>query len=210
MDKCCDMMGCTGPAPAKEEEEPKPKEPKPEKPKPEPQQPTPLPNSLQSAVAKGSKEVPVQSTTGFYVGEDIVIDAGTAIEEYNKVVSFGSLILASPLKYDHGPGAIISPASSVGVGGTAPLDAAGFKAVTSLCCPVETESFFNRLLDKEGYDVCSKPHIQGLMHWFSCVPDMDFQYMLDVITNGNPCKYWSLKGVDCPVLSAACQGEWCR
>jgi hypothetical protein len=152
----------------------------------------------------------VTSNTGFSTGQDIVIDAGTAIEEYNKIVSFGSLILASPLQYDHGTGAIVTPASSVGVGSTASLDAGGFKAVTSFCCPMETESFFNRLLDEKGYDACSKPHIQGLMHWFSCVPDMDFQYVLDVIANGNPCKYWSPKGVVCPVLSAACRGEWCR
>jgi len=174
------------------------------------EKPGPLPNSLESPAAKGSKELAVVSNAGFDIGVDIVIDAGTPIEEHNKVVGFGSLILASPLQYDHGTGAVITTASSVGSGATASLDAAGFKAVTSLCCPVEMEAFFNRLLDKEGYSVCSKPHIQGLMHWFSCVPDMDFQYMLDVIAKGNPCKYWSPKGTDCPVLSAYCQGEWCR
>jgi hypothetical protein len=184
-----------------------PEEPKPE---PEPEKPTPLPGSLQSAATAGSKVLEVQSNIGFYSGQDIVIDAGTSIEEYNKVVSFGSLILATPLQYDHGTGAIITPGSSVGVGSSSSLDAAGFKAVTSFCCPMETEIFFNRLLDKDGYDVCSKPHIQGLMHWFSCVPDMDFKYVLDVIAHGTPCKYWSPKGIDCPVLSAACRGEWCR
>merc|ERR1719498_1628510 len=95
-------------------------------------------------------------------------------------------------------------------GSTASLDAAGFKAVTSLCCPPEMEEFFNRLLASMGLQVCSKIHIQGLMHWFSCVPDMDFSYLLDVINNGNPCKYWAAIGTTCPALSPECQGKWCR
>ena len=99
------------------------------------------------------------------------------------------------------------PATS---GATTSLDAAGFKDTTSLCCPVETEAFFNRLLESKGFDVCSKPHVQGLMHWFSCVPDMDFQYVLDVIANGNPCKFWALAGAACPQLSPECQGKYCR
>merc|ERR1712216_457801 len=86
-------------------------------------------------------------------------------------------------------------------GEDAPLDASGFKDVTSLCCPPQMEIFFNRLLDSRGYNVCSRSHVQGLMHWFSCVPEMDFQYVLDVIANGNPCKYWAPMGQDCPVLS---------
>lgn len=95
-------------------------------------------------------------------------------------------------------------------GASASLDAAGFKATTSLCCPAETEVFFNRLLEQMGYDGCSVPHIQGLMHWFTCVPDMDFQYMLNVIKDGNPCKYWTVKGSTCPALSETCQGKFCR
>lgn len=95
-------------------------------------------------------------------------------------------------------------------GATASLDAKGFKSVTSLCCPAETEQFFNRLLEKMGLVVCSKPHVQGLMHWFSCVPDLNFKYMVDVINNGNPCKYWTLKGTTCPTLSTKCRGQWCR
>lgn len=99
---------------------------------------------------------------------------------------------------------------TTGAGSTATLDNAGFRMVTSLCCPPEMESFFNRLLDSMGLQVCSKPHIQGLMHWFTCVPDMDFQYVLDVINNGNPCKYWGAKGAVCPSLTPQCQGTWCR
>merc|ERR1719198_1162465 len=90
------------------------------------------------------------------------------------------------------------------------LDSAAFKETTALCCPPEMESFFTRLLDCMGYETCSKPHIQGLMHWFTCVPDMDFQYVIDTIINGNPCKYWTPKGESCPPLSSECAGHWCR
>lgn len=47
------------------------------------------------------------------------------------------------------------------------------------------------------------------MHWFSCVPDMDFEYVLEVIEKGNPCKYWAPKGEACPTLSSQCAGEYC-
>jgi len=97
-----------------------------------------------------------------------------------------------------------------GVGSSAPLDAAGFKAATSECCPMEMERFFSRLLDSKGLDTCSWPHIQGLMHWFTCVPDMDFQYVLNVIDLGNPCKYWAPKGEACPQLSPECEGNFCK
>jgi len=95
-------------------------------------------------------------------------------------------------------------------GTTATLDASGFKQITSLCCPPEMEAFFNRLLASEGFDVCSKPHVQGLMHWFTCVPDMRFQYMTDVVANGNPCKYWTKTGTTCPAVSDQCAGKFCR
>jgi len=108
------------------------------------------------------------------------------------------------------PAPTVAPAAGGGVGTTASLDAAGFKGTTMLCCSYQMEIFFNRVLDSTGYDVCSKPHVQGLMHWFTCVPDMDFQYMLDVIEKGNPCKYWSPRGLTCPALSEKCAGKWCR
>jgi hypothetical protein len=95
-------------------------------------------------------------------------------------------------------------------GADTPIDAKGFLHVTGLCCPVQTEIFFNRMLEANNFKVCSKPHVQGLMHWFTCVPDMDPQALLDVIHNGNPCKYWAPKDKDCPVLSPECQGHWCR
>lgn len=57
--------------------------------------------------------------------------------------------------------------------------------------------------------VCSKPHVQGPL-WFSCVPDMDLQYMVGVIINGNPCKYWAPSSGTYHVLSPECQGVYCR
>jgi len=91
----------------------------------------------------------------------------------------------------------------------APLNSEGFRDTTAMCCPVEMEMFFNRLLDSLGLDVCSKPHVQGLMHWFTCVPKMDFGYVLAVIANGNPCKYWAPKGKVCPAFVGSCAGQWC-
>ena len=88
-------------------EKPEPEEPTaaaPEEPeKPEPEKPGPESEKLQvpllSAATKGSKVLQVLTYEGFDYGTEIVLDAGTPIEEYNKVVGFGSLILASPLKY---------------------------------------------------------------------------------------------------------------
>merc|ERR1719247_741646 len=91
-----------------------------------------------------------------------------------------------------------------------PVDSNLFNRTTSECSPGKTEAFFNCLLDCMGYDPCSKPHVQGLMHWFTCVPDMELRYMIEVINQGNPCKFWAPKGEACPPLSPECEGHWCR
>jgi len=105
---------------------------------------------------------------------------------------------------------IVGPVVPTAAPGGFTCDGDGFKEATSLCCPEKTEAFFTGLLGCMGLEVCSMPHIQGLMHWFTCVPDMDFQYVLDVINDGNPCKYWTPIGQACPALSAQCEGKWCR
>jgi hypothetical protein len=91
-----------------------------------------------------------------------------------------------------------------------PVDEHGFKYATSLCNPMWMEKFFTCMLGCAGYDGCSQPHIQGLVHWFTCVPAMDFQYVLDTIYNGRPCKVWTKKGSRCPSLTPECGGHYCR
>jgi len=221
MDNCCSTLGCTGPAPETAAPTQAPTvaptaAPTEAATTPAPtvaptQAPSKVPNSIDVMVPSGAKLLPVVSSAGFSIGDKIVIDAGTPIEEYNTIIGFGSLVLATPLKYDHAPGTIVSPVTHTGsAGATAPLNAAGFKSTTALCCPPEMEVFFTRLLESKGLKVCSIPHLQGLMHWFSCVPDMDFQYVIDVIENGNPCKYWAPAGESCPELSSLCSGHYCR
>jgi len=102
-------------------------------------------------------------------------------------------------------------------GYTASLDATGFYQVTSMCCPLQTERFWMRLLDSRGLKPCYQhdtlgtfPHIQGLMHWFTCVPGMDFNYVLSIIDYGNPCKWWAPKSSECPALTPECNKPWCR
>mmetsp|Transcript_41051 Transcript_41051/g.72171 ORF Transcript_41051/g.72171 Transcript_41051/m.72171 type:complete len:198 (+) Transcript_41051:75-668(+) len=90
---------------------------------------------------------------------------------------------------------------------TASLDAAGFYAITTRCCPWKTETWFNRLLMSMDYKICSKDHIQGLMHWFTCVPALEFSYILEVIANGQAqgCKYWAKTWDSCPAIA----GTYC-
>merc|ERR1711871_1556599 len=44
---------------------------------------------------------------GFEIGREVVIDQGHPTEEVNIIAGFGSLLLATPLKYPHGPGASV-------------------------------------------------------------------------------------------------------
>jgi len=156
----------------------------------------------------GDTSIEVSPESCLYIGQELVLNKGLPGEEVIVIAGFGTVILREPLKHDHAAGSSFE-APQVDAS-HAPLTAAGFKAVTSLCCPPEMEVFFLRLLSDMNLQVCSMPHIQGLMHWFSCVPDMDFQYLIDVINNGNPCKYWGNIGEACPPLSEACTGKWCR
>jgi len=159
----------------------------------------------------GDTSIHVSSQSCLYIGQEIVFNKGLPVEEVGVIAGFGTVILREPLKHDYVAGTSFEAPEAPQVDASnAPLTAAGFKAVTSLCCPPEMEVFFLRLLSDMNLQVCSMPHIQGLMHWFSCVPDMDFQYLIDVINNGNPCKYWGNIGEACPPLSEACTGKWCR
>jgi len=83
----------------------------------------------------GSTELPV-ANGAFSVGDDIVINPGMPNEESNKVVGLGSIILASPLQFDHQAGEPIAIVGSPAVGGIAELpdahaDAAATKSSQS-------------------------------------------------------------------------------
>jgi hypothetical protein len=68
-------------------------------------------------------------------------------------------------------------------GANAPLTAGGFTSVTSMFCPSEMETFFVRVLSSMGLDVWykySKPYAQGMMHWFTRMPDVGYQYCFGV------------------------------
>ena len=69
--------------------------------------------SLTSDISSGSSILEVNDTTGFQLGYTIVIDEGTNIEEIRKIVDFGSIVLDSPLIYDHGSGATISTSAAL-------------------------------------------------------------------------------------------------
>jgi len=64
--------------------------------------------SLNAKVKAGETELAVESHAGFSVGDKIIIDAGTKKEEKNEIVGFGSILLKTPLKFDHNAGVTIS------------------------------------------------------------------------------------------------------
>lgn len=69
--------------------------------------PPPLETALQLPAEAGQERLETASNEGFFVGDTIVIDPGTAIEETNTITGFGSFILASPLRFSHSAGAVI-------------------------------------------------------------------------------------------------------
>ena len=74
--------------------------------------PTPKTTNLTQPAQKGDTilQIPQSDQQNFKTNDDIVIDKNTEIEEYNKIVGFGSLKLARALKYDHGLNAMIEVA----------------------------------------------------------------------------------------------------
>ncbi len=49
----------------------------------------------------GSQTLEVASTNGFSIGDNIVINPGGTTEETNTITGFGSILLQSPLQFDH-------------------------------------------------------------------------------------------------------------
>jgi len=85
--------------------------------------PAPLSQTSTAAVEAGDTKIPGDfANSGFLVGQDVTIDAGTAIAEDNTITGFGSIILKTPLKYAHGAGAVVSPTPKMdpGTGTVAP------------------------------------------------------------------------------------------
>jgi len=59
-------------------------------------------------VPAGSTVIPVADTEDFTVGMEIVIGLGTALEEFNSIVSFGTIHTATPLQHSHPAGTTVS------------------------------------------------------------------------------------------------------
>jgi hypothetical protein len=57
--------------------------------------------TLISNSTAGSTSLDVASTVGFSVGDSIIINPGGPNEEMNKIIGFGSILLQSPLQYNH-------------------------------------------------------------------------------------------------------------
>jgi len=60
--------------------------------------------TMQAEAKAGSNALPVTTQNGFSIGQQIIIDQGTALEETNEIAGFGSIILKHPLKFTHSTG----------------------------------------------------------------------------------------------------------
>lgn len=54
----------------------------------------------------------VAHTTGFALGDTVVIDKGTAVEETRVISAFGSIVVSTPLIYEHSAGFTVEKAAS--------------------------------------------------------------------------------------------------
>lgn len=64
--------------------------------------------TLADTVEAGAQVLNVATPAGMMVGREVIIDAGTPIQEINFIAGFGSLILKFPLKYAHLKGILIT------------------------------------------------------------------------------------------------------
>merc|ERR1719183_3235639 len=88
-------------------------------------------STLKEPIEKGAQVLQVASNSEFAIGQEIILGKGTPMEEFNKIVGFGSLILETPLKFDHDAGGVVetkvaedTEPATLG-GATASVDAAG-------------------------------------------------------------------------------------
>jgi len=74
--------------------------------------------SLMLAAWAGTYALAIMSPIGFQVGQQVIIAERTPLQEVAQIVRFGSLILATPLRFNHAPGTTVR--ALVGAPGPAP------------------------------------------------------------------------------------------
>ena len=81
--------------------------------------------TLTAQALAGSQALEVESINGFNIGDNIKINPGGPNEETNSITGFGSLLLQTPLQFDHSIGEIVlnlSPTSIEENNSSVPLD----------------------------------------------------------------------------------------
>ena len=85
--------------------------------------------TLTAQALAGSQALEVESINGFNIGDNIKINPGGPNEETNTITGFGSLLLQTPLQFDHSVGEIVlnlTPTSIEENNSSLPLDYALF------------------------------------------------------------------------------------
>jgi hypothetical protein len=89
--------------------------------------------ALTTPVTKGSTTLVVGNAFDFKIGQQVIIDVGTPVEELNTIAAFGSLILQSPLKFDHDAGASVTNNGEDILQATSCTCAGGIAAIGAAC-----------------------------------------------------------------------------
>lgn len=92
--------------------------------------------TLTNSVPANSTVLPVGSSNGFYLGRQVLIDAGTPVQEANIVAGFGSLVLKNPLAFAHGTGATVIEAGANPVKVNKAFYVIAVVGLPLLCCAV--------------------------------------------------------------------------
>lgn len=81
--------------------------------------------SLMLAAWAGTYVLAVMSPLGFQAGQQVMIAQGTPAQEVGQIVRFGSLILAAPLRFNHGPGTTVRALVGAPAPGPSPAPSPG-------------------------------------------------------------------------------------
>jgi len=87
--------------------------------------------TISAAVAAGDVVLQVVNSSGFRVGGQIWIDAGTPQQEGNVISQFGSLILQQPLTYAHSAGASVTSVGEANSSSLPPLIVPAFRQAST-------------------------------------------------------------------------------